>query len=189
MTSLTHDDNSPKNLINRTDEMMLSKASIDALLGNKFILSTPILNFFGIDGIGKTRILQEIENICIKNDLPCIKLDENQTQLAGIQNVSKISRAILQQTNKYRQKSQKRPPVRKGDPHGQTVEAIKALLENKPLVILLDAIDTANEALVNWIKMTLRDLIENDNLFVVLTSKQRIVFEKDWFMARKLTPF
>ena len=36
--------------------------------------------------------------------------------------------------------------------------------------------------------MTLRDLMSHNNLFVVLTSKQRIVFENDWFLARKLTP-
>src|SRR5262249_15987818 len=98
---------------------------------------------------------------------------------------SRISHEILQQTKKYAQAL----PKRIGDSRTQTVEAIKILLANKPVVILLDSIDTSNDALVNWIQMTLRDLIEHNNLFVVLTSKQKIVFENDWSIARKLTPF
>jgi hypothetical protein len=181
MNSLIDTDKHPRKLINREKELELVQIAFDTLIHKKNLLSTPIIDFFGIAGIGKTRILQEISAKCVENDLPCIKLD-------GSQNISRISSAVLQQTNKYRQKSSKKPTVRKSDSHAQTVNAIKVLLQYKPVVILLDSIDTSDVSLVNWIKITLRDLMEHNNLFIVLTSKQQIVFENDWFMARKLTP-
>jgi hypothetical protein len=190
MYSLIDDDEIfPKKLINREKELQLIKTAFNDLLAKDSALNTPIIDFFGVDGIGKTTILQEISATCIANDLPCIKLDESQTQLVGSQSTSKISRAILQQARKYQKQFQKQPPTRKGDPHSQTVEAIKVLLESTPVVILLDSIDASNEALMSWLKGILRNLIRHNNLFVVLTSKQKIVFEKDWSMARKLTPF
>jgi hypothetical protein len=174
-------DNSPKNLINREKELALIQTAFDALI-KKNLLSTPIIDFFGIAGIGKTRILQEISARCIEHDLPCIHLD-------GSQNISRISSAVLQQTKTYGQKSPYKPLARKRDSQAQIVNAIKVLLEKNPVVILFDSIDTSNVKLIDWIKVTLHDLMEHTNLFVVLTSKQKIVFENDWFMARNLTPF
>ena len=77
MNALVDKDNSPKKLINREKELALIRIAFDALISQKNILSTPIIDFFGIAGIGKTRILQEIFAMCIEHNLPCIKLDEN----------------------------------------------------------------------------------------------------------------
>ncbi|TMC21014.1 MAG: ATP-binding protein [Chloroflexi bacterium] len=175
--------------INRSDELESIEKAFNALLYKNTLLSTPIIDFFGIDGIGKTRILKEIADRCTAKNLPCIKLDEKHTQLDGGQNTSRISRAIVRQAKKYWQQSPDILRDRKRDAHTQVVETIKVLLEKTPaVVILLDAIDSSNEALVNWIKTTLHELIEHNNLFVVLTSKQQIVFENDWLMTRRLTP-
>lgn len=173
--------------INRKDELQLIEMAFNALLYKNTLLSTPIIDFFGIDGIGKTRIVKEIEKMCRKKDLSCIRLYERQTN----QDISKISGEIFQQVQKHQQKLHKKSTsdLKQDVAPTQTVEAIKGLLEVNPVVILLDAIDSSNESLVNWIKTTLRALIEHNNLFVVLTSKQKIVFENDWLMTRKLTPF
>src|SRR5579859_4684833 len=189
MKPLADHDNSPRKLINRKSELELIETALSALIGRKNILSTPIVDFFGIAGIGKTRILQEIANMCLVSGLLCIKLDENQTHLDGRKNISSISRTILQQANKLKSKTSRSPSAKKSDVQTQTVEAVKTLLENRPVVILLDSIDASNDTLVNWIEETLGDLMQYNNLFVVLTSKQRIVFENDWSIIRKLTPF
>ena len=187
MRPMDDDNVSSRNLINRGKELTLIQHALDALRSNNNTpLNTPIINFFGIDGIGKTRILQEISARCRGNDLLCLELDGSQT-------TTNISRAILLQTKKYRQRSPQQNTPKKRDSQSQTVNAIKSTLNSTPVVILFDSIDASNNTLINWIKITFSDifhaLMEHNNLFIVLMSKQQVIFEDDWFMTRKLTPF
>jgi hypothetical protein len=172
----------PRELINRVEEQALIQKAFDALLSRTGLLSTPLIGFFGIDGIGKTRMLQEISARCKENDLPCIELD-------GDQAISSISDAIVTQLKEYSQESLEETTVNEEISHVQIIGALRSFLDINALVILVDSIDASNIELVNWIKTTLHGLMEHNNLFVVLTSKQKIIFENDWSMARKLTSF
>jgi hypothetical protein len=145
-------------------------------------LSTPIIDFFGVDGIGKTRILHEIAEMCLQYNLICIQLDGNQS-------IAKFVQQMFQQARKYRKELRLPATPRKGTTQTQIVATVRTLLQSKPVVILFDAVDTSNREVVHWIEETLPDLLEDNNLFVVLASKQKIVFENNWSMARKLTPF
>jgi hypothetical protein len=53
--------------------------------------------------------------------------------------------------------------------------------------MLLDAVDTANRELVERIANTLRGVIDDNKLFVVLTSKKVLSFESERAVGRKLT--
>src|SRR6516162_5226103 len=81
--------------INRESERELVEDSIRAL-GNyrNILLRTPIINFYGIDGIGKTSIVQHIEDMCEKEDIRYIRIIANK-------NAHDFSHDIIQQSKRY----------------------------------------------------------------------------------------
>lgn len=174
-----------EDFINRRAELQLIESAFKALLDKKRLLRTPIIDFFGVDGIGKTSILQEVRQRCSKRGLNCIWVNANQSPNAFFSD-------LLQQTLQQMGESSIGAQRTAEDLSQQSVRALRSLLEEKPVVILFDAVDPVKEEETSWIEAILHDLIDstNDtNLFVVLTSKQRVSFDQYRSIARKLTTF
>jgi hypothetical protein len=158
--------------VNRKNELKLIYASFDALLDKKRLLRTPIIEIQGVGGIGKTSLLRQIERRCYDTNLPHIWVDMGQS-------LSSFADEIVMQVKKYTQKDEdyvKHSPV----------HAAKILLEQGPVVMLFDSVDTASIEQLNMIETLLRDLIDDERLFVVLASKKALSFQQERSVARKL---
>lgn len=164
--------------VNREAERELIEDSLRALDNYRnILLRTPIINFYGIDGIGKTAIMQHIEEMCQKGNTHYIRVSANK-------NAQDFSRSIIQQAKRYNISF---------DEHydeyllQQSITTIKDLLKQGAVVMLLDTVDTTNQELVDRIANTLREVIDENKLFVVLTSKKVLSFEAERAVGRKLT--
>jgi hypothetical protein len=167
--------------VNREDEMRLIDDAFHALQNQKeFLLQTPILDFFGVEGIGKTAILRQIEQRCKKQSQHYIWVDASKTPPTH-----HISHAIIEQVGNYAARTSYQ--LEREDLLQQSINATQALLEQGTAVLLLDAVDASNDEVVRWIEALLRDVIEDNKLFVVLTSKRGLLFNHERTVARKLT--
>jgi len=170
--------------VNRDNELQFMQEAFDTLVDSQQLLSMPIIDFFGVDGIGKTSILRRIERLCTKRNISYLWLDASASN-------SQFSRSISRQMKKYTITSEQLITKGKsGSFYENSVQAIKKLLAEKPPVVaLLDSVDITNDQQFAWVEPMLREVIEDTNLCVVLASKQRLSFEHDWSMMRKLRPF
>jgi len=159
--------------VNRKTELQLINNSFDALLDRKRLLRTPIIELQGIKGIGKTSLLRQVEQRCHDIQLPYIWVDVGQ-------NPSNVVHEIIAQVKKYIQ-------VDEITSVQSVVYATKVLLKQGPVVMLFDAVDTADEDQLATIETLLRDLIDNERLFVVLASKKVLPFQQERSVTRKLT--
>jgi len=162
--------------VNRVSELSLIEEAFSDLL-NKEHLNTPIIDFYGVEGIGKTSILTKVIEKCDENKIPYIKAEADN-------DLVQFSNTIKTLIKKYTT-VQALKELEATEPMALT----RALLEQGPLVMLLDAIDTTNESQILHLENLLRELIIYNKLFVVLTSRRSISFEKDKSVARKLTTF
>jgi hypothetical protein len=64
--------------IDRSEELDLINQAINALLDKEGVLRTPIIEFCGIGGIGKTALLRQVENTCRNRRLKNLWLDIGQ---------------------------------------------------------------------------------------------------------------
>jgi hypothetical protein len=159
--------------VDRDREMQLIDDSFRTLLDKNRLLRNPILEFYGVSGIGKTLLLEQIKERCHDTMLPYIWVS-----LAGKESTF-LQREVVDQVNNYLRKS--------GLQLEQTaVSAIKVLLKQGPVVMLLDAVDETGNDQVEEIEALLRDLIDDEKLFVVLASKKMIEFANERSVARKL---
>lgn len=166
--------------INRDDELKLIKSALDALSDNKRLLRTPIIDFFGVDGIGKTRVLQEVRQRCLESGFSYIWVNANQSSV-------KFLSEWLQQLRQFHiDKDQNDIPDTAEALYIRSVHGMKSLLEKEPVVVLLDEIDSDSAEEVGWIETILYELINDANLFVVLASQQQISFDRYRSVARKL---
>lgn len=166
-----------QSFVNRETELQIIDKAFDALIDKKSLLRTPIVDFYGVEGIGKTAILKKIEQKC--NDLNIPNIWANASL-----DIPQFSREITQQLQtKYRVELQNDEE----DWSHRPLNATRALLERGPVVMLLDSVDTTDVEQVRWLETMLRDLIEDNTLFVVLTSKRMLSFERERSVARKLT--
>ncbi len=165
--------------INRDTEMTLIDDAFKALQNyEEELLRTPIVNFYGVEGIGKTAILRHVERKCQEQNLRYILIET-------IKDAQDLSHALFRQARKY---NVSLSFAEDDDFSLQSIEATKALLSQGTIVMLLDAVDTTNEELVAQIAETLHGVIEDDNkLFVVLTSRKCLLFENDRLISRRLT--
>ena len=165
--------------INREGEKEIIEESLHALSDYKnVLLRTPIIDFYGIDGIGKTSMVQHIEDRCQKEQVRFIRIGTHK-------NAQEFSHEIIRQVKRYHvtlEESYDEYLLQR------SIVAIKALLKQSGVVMLLDAVDTSNRELVDRIARTLREVIDENKLFVVLTSKKVLSFESERVIARKLTP-
>jgi len=166
-------------IINRTYELGIIDEAFDALLDQTSLLRTPIIDVHGIEGIGKTTILQHVMHRCQERHLACIRVDAS----GGI---PAIAHEILEQIRTYY------PPLIASldteDALDQVVSALRQLLDQQPAVLVLDSLDTENDELLRWLEIMLRDLLESNRLFVVIASRKSLQFENERSVARKLTP-
>lgn len=159
--------------VNRETELELIDESFSALLDRKRLLRTPLIEVFGVGGIGKTSLLKQVEQRCNDSQMRCIWVDINQVP-------SNVERSIIAQTKKY-------APNYADSPEQSPVSATKFLLEQGPVVMLFDSVEMANTDQLNMIEEFLRDLIDDEKLFVVLASKKALAFQQARSVARKLT--
>jgi hypothetical protein len=161
--------------VNREPELKLIDESFRALLDRRRLLRTPIIEVQGVGGIGKTSLLKQVEQRCQDIQLPYIWVDVSQ-------HPSSVEVEIISQVKHYTQ-----PSDNKDFP--DATYAMKILLKQSPAVMLFDAVDTAKTAQLSLIEKLLKDLIDDDKLFVVFASKKTLTFQQYRSVARKLTIF
>jgi hypothetical protein len=162
-------------LVNREAEKSIVVDAIHTLRNyQQDILRTPIIDLYGIVGIGKTAILQHVEDLCKQYNIAFISVDASH----GADFFSREIIAQAQQFNVF-------PPVH-DDLSVQSKGALVRLLEQDTAVLLLDNVDTTNEALTERISYMLNDII-NDNKMLVILASHRGLFDFERSIARKLT--
>jgi hypothetical protein len=142
-------------------------------------LRTPIIDFFGIEGIGKTAILRYIQEQCTKQQIRYILIDTSQDANHFLQ---EIVRQVTEQYN-----IQVQPLEESEDLFQRSQRSTRALLEQGIAVMILDNVDATNEELLTSITSILRDVIDEKKLFVVLASKRGVFFDSERSISRKLT--
>jgi NB-ARC domain len=160
-----------KLFVNREPELTLIDESFKALLDRRLLVRTPIIEVQGVGGIGKTSLLKEVEQRCQKTQLPCVWVDVSQ-------HTSNVEVEIISQVKRYIQAS-----------YNNATHAMKVLLKQRPAVMLFDAVDTAETTQLSLIENLLKDLIDDEKLFVVFASKKALTLQQYRSVARKLTIF
>src|SRR5579884_493709 len=155
-----------RNMFVDRDEMKLLEATFDALRSGS-PLPIPIALFWGIAGIGKTTLLQHIAGQC--QDSTCVIWVE----VAGSHEIR-----LREQGGFYHVALSRSGNI--------TSALIKVLLEQHPVVLLVDGVDTP---LIPWIEMLLREVIRHPRLFVAITSRKSFVFEQERDVAKRLHRF
>ena len=165
--------------INRGLELRLIKDAFGDLLTKDTFLRTPIIDFYGVEGIGKTSVLKKVVQTCDENKIRYIWADASK-------NAPVVFYEIINQAKQYGGVISNQNEDNLLD---QSVAVTQRLLGEGPLVMLLDAVDTTNEANLEPIEEMLSDLMINNRLLVVLTSRRSVSFERERDVARKLTTF
>ena len=168
--------------VNRQAELMLINSAFEALhnYDSDSLLLTPVIDFFGVAGIGKTAVLEYIEEQCKTQQIRYILIDASKS--AG-----HFSREIIKQAA---ERYNIRLPLLKEEDENLSQRArdvMKALLIQDTAVMILDGVDAMNEELLERISTTLRDVINDKKLFVVLASKRGLSFESERSISRQLT--
>lgn len=158
--------------VDRNREMQLIEDSFQTLLDQNRLLRNPILEFYGVSGIGKTLLLKQIKERCHATYLPCIWIDLAEKK-------GTIQSEIIEQVKSYLQIDD----VQFGE---SAVSATKALLDLGPVVMLFDSIDEASNEQVLEIETLLRDLIDDEDFFVLLAGKTMVELKNERSVARKL---
>jgi hypothetical protein len=161
-----------KLFVNREPELKLIDESFQALLNKERLLRTPIIEVQGVGGIGKTSFLKQVEQRCQDTQLPCIWVDVSQHS-------SNVEVAIISQVKRYTRTSDNKD-------FSTATYAMKVLLKQSPAVMLLDAVDTAESTQLSLIEKLLKDLIDDEKLFVVFATKKTPTFQQERSVARKL---
>jgi hypothetical protein len=169
---------SMESFINREAALKYIDDAFITLQDKKRLLQTPIMDFYGVKGIGKTLFLKKVQQRCQDKRLSCIWLDGDQT-------IPDHARAILQQV----QQSGIILPFEDDNNHSayQSASIVRVLLQREPVVLLCDALDTHDKDRQIWFETLLRELTDDKNLFVVLASRRDVTFENERSLARKLT--
>jgi hypothetical protein len=66
---------SSQNFVNREDELKLVREAVAILQDKQQLLRTPIVEFSGVGGIGKSTLLERMEAICGERGIFCVKKD------------------------------------------------------------------------------------------------------------------
>jgi AAA+ ATPase superfamily predicted ATPase len=146
-----------------------------------------LINFYGVIGIGKTFLLQELEKRIRDESLPCAFIDfaekvydfSPQSKVMILEEIadSFSSSAILAQTVSHFWQRQ-----RAGEPVEEQIQAVlQTVLDyvsglvrdhNAPAVLLLDTLERANKELLDWLEdAVLSRLIRTDRVLVIVASR------------------
>jgi len=165
--------------VNRDAEIGLIDDAFHALKNYKEeLVRTPIVDFYGVNGIGKTAILQQAAKRCQDEGLRHILIDASQS-------TRQVAQDLLREAQHYRAEIAGDGQV--ANPQREAQVAMRELLKQGALVLLLDAVDASNQEQVRWIETLLRDVIEENKVFVALTSKRGLLFEHERSVSRKLS--
>src|SRR5947209_5207548 len=140
--------------INRGPELRLIEEAFDDLLNKEAFLHTPIIDFYGVKGIGKTSILKKVVQTCNHNKIRYIQADASQSSPAFFQEI----------INQARQYNGTPPPSNPDNLRDQFVIITRELLKKGPLVILLDEVDTTSANKLESIEEMLGDLVMDERL-------------------------
>jgi hypothetical protein len=165
-----------EHFINRDVELQLIEEKFSVLLESSDFVRTPIIEFHGVGGIGKTTILRRIEQLCHDKRLPSVWADASQS-------IPNFSREVIRQIGQYNIQI----TSKEEDLPQQSVYAARELLARGPLIFLVDSLDAAGEEQLIWIEYMLRELVEDNRLFAILASKRVVAFNRTLSVARRLT--
>jgi hypothetical protein len=161
--------------VNREKELDFIGDAVQALLDHHRLLHTPIIEVYGVGGMGKTALLKQVEQYCENNNLLCISIDMGQASV-------NLEDDLITQVREHL-------PDQSAIVGQSAVSVTHVLLEKGPVVMLFDAMDSARPEHLNVLQLLLHELIDNGNLFVILASKKSLPFlQKERSIARKLTP-
>ena len=165
--------------VNRESEIELIDKAFGQLLDKEHLLRTPIIDFYGVEGIGKSSILKQVRQKCEERKVRYIDVN--------------MSQGFTEFWQKFSNNAHKdgQPPLQyESELVAQSTEMAKALLAQAPLVMLLDAVDATNESQVEHLETFLAELLLlYNNLFVILTSRRSVSFERKKSVKRQLTAF
>ncbi|WP_149401421.1 NB-ARC domain-containing protein [Dictyobacter arantiisoli] len=159
--------------MNREPELRLVDEAFQTLLDGDRLLRTPIIEFQGIGGIGKTFLLQKILEHCRAQNIKPLLIDVGK-------NPDTIGQEIIKQVRTHLPSIDETTDI-------SAINATRMLLREEPVVMLLDAVDTADDRQQKQITAMLRALLDDEKFFVILTSKQLLTFGQERSVARKLT--
>ena len=141
--------------VNRDEELNIIDEAVTTLLDKSRLLRTPIVEFYGVNGIGKTTLLTKVwERYRSNQKLSSLKVDLSQPA---------SERFVVEAQNKL-----------KGD---------------KPVVVIIDSLEAAGQEQMKTIASGLSELVSNNNIFIVLGSRNMQRFDATRKVARKLTPY
>src|SRR5258708_2400273 len=161
--------------VNREKELDFIGDAVQALLDHHRLLHTPIIEIYGVGGMGKTALLKQAELYCDNNSLPCISIDIGHASV-------NLEDDLITQVREHL-------PDQSSIMEQSDVSVARVLLEKGPAVMLFDAVDLASPEQLNVLQLLLHELIDNGNLFVILASKKSLSFlQKERSITRKLTP-
>jgi hypothetical protein len=161
-------------LINREKELNLIKDAIAALTSDDRLVETPIVNVFGLPGIGKSRLLDEI--VALYDPVHWHKLEASEE-------VSVCAAAPALQIVRYL-------PGAKSLPAQTLLAPLKNILATASLILLVDNIESTDERQLYFLEVLLQELIAYNNIFIVLVSQSELAFPapEQRKIRRKLTP-
>jgi hypothetical protein len=160
--------------VNREEELQLIEERCTALVQNS-PLQQQIVEFHGVGGIGKTALLERIKLHCSQRQLLSIWIDASQ-------GIDVFSREVIQQVQTYGVQIVQTNT----DLFSQFIDATKALVKQKPVVFLIDCLDSANDEQLSRIEQMLDQLTRGTRLLFVLASQRKVSFERTMSVARKL---
>ncbi len=161
--------------VDRDREMQLIEDSFEILQDKNRLLRNPILEFYGVSGIGKTLLLEKIKERCNITGFPYIWIDL-------VRKKNTIQNEVISQVKNYLPENDTQFEL-------SAVNITRVLLKQGPVIMLFDAIDEVSSEQLLEIEGLLRDLINDENLFVVLASKTMTEFKNERSIARKLKWF
>jgi hypothetical protein len=62
--------------VNRKVELRVIEGALDALLDSKRLLRTPLVEVYGVEGIGKTTLLLEVERLCRRRNIKVLSMEK-----------------------------------------------------------------------------------------------------------------
>jgi hypothetical protein len=141
---------------------------------------TSIFDFYGVKGIGKTSLLQRFSE-------KLIEINTRYIEVEFYPDVSIFAQRILIQAQKYIPITPLEDEAE--DVYDQAIQRIKRLLEQGPLVLLVDAVDTNEKQQIELLETMLSELVGYQTLFVLLTSRHRLHFENERSVRDRLKTY
>ena len=162
--------------VNRDEEMQFVRDNCSTLQDQRFTAQLPIIQFIGVGGIGKTRILREVENQCNSKGLHSIWADADL-------DTEGLSHKVIAQVRKYGVQV----ASQSDDWLTLSVNATRTLITEKgPAVFLIDSLESAKDTELAWIENLLTTFLNESKLFFLLASQRTMTFEHVRAISRRL---